>query len=84
MASPFPTGEPTLICEPCIHHFHGHDVAQEITATALLGGAIRAALAAEVPLELIRAVIDEAIDEDVEANSRYRATVQARYMAAAS
>jgi len=64
----------TLICECCLRHFHGHDVAEETAVRALLGGAVRAALQIEVDVALIRATVDAVIDDEIEREARYFAT----------
>ena len=45
---------------------------------ALLGGAVKAALALEVDVELIRAAVDDAIDEEREQEARYYAAAAVR------
>ena len=42
------------------------DTAEENAVVALLGGAVKAALEASVPVELVRRAVDEAIDESNE------------------
>ena len=65
----------TRICEACLRHFHGHDIAEEIAVRALLGGAVKAALEIEVDAAVIRATVDAVIDEEIEREARYFATV---------
>jgi hypothetical protein len=49
-------------CDPCLQYQWGYDQAQETTAVSLLGGAIMAALEADIPRELIRKTIDDAFE----------------------
>jgi hypothetical protein len=78
LASPFPGGEPTLICEPCLRNFHGHDCREEDVVRALLGGAVKAALALEIDVALIRAAVADAIDDEIEQQARYYANAERR------
>lgn len=60
----------TFACVPCLRHFHGDDIAEERMVHALLGGAVRAALEANADVELIRAAVNDAIDESVRQEER--------------
>lgn len=55
----------TLVCVPCLRHFLGDDLAEERMVYALLGGAVRAAVEAHVHVDLIRAAVNEALDEAI-------------------
>ncbi len=59
------------ICHRCLHNFHGSDIAEERMVSALLGGAVRAALEAGVHTELIRAAVNDALDEAVRSEAEY-------------
>lgn len=78
IASPFTGVEPTPICEPCLRNFHGHDAREEDVVRALLGGAVKAALALEIDVALIRSAVDDVIDEDREREARAAAKAQLR------
>ena len=54
-----------VMCEACLRGFHGDERGEIRMLRLLLGGAVKAALGAEIPAERIRAVVDEAIDEDL-------------------
>jgi hypothetical protein len=51
-------------CEPCVRYMYGYDQAEEKAVQTLIGGAVRAALAMEIPAELIVLAVHEAIETD--------------------
>lgn len=70
-------GEPVSsdgYCEACLRHHFGGDEAELNAVRALLGGAVRSALAAGISVDLLRRVVDATIDEtrDEELESVYR------------
>ncbi len=49
-------------CHECLRYSWGYDNAEETMVEAMIGGAVKAALANVVPAALIRRVVDDAID----------------------
>lgn len=52
-----------VTCEICLRQFHADDRAEERMLSALLGAAVKGALAHEITAARVRAIVDEAIDE---------------------
>ena len=50
-------------CECCLRHFHGHDVAEDRLVRGMIGAAVRAALDEGASDALVRAVLQDALDE---------------------
>jgi hypothetical protein len=48
-------------CFPCVRYQYGYDEAEENALKALLGGAVRAALEADIPAEHVAAAFQEAM-----------------------
>jgi hypothetical protein len=60
-------GTSRIYCEVCAHRYHACDIEEQRMVHALIGGVVRAALDHDVSASLIRAAVDRAIDERVEA-----------------
>lgn len=61
-------------CEACLRYHFGGDEAEVGVVRALLGGAVKSALAGGIGADLVRRVVDAAIDEahDDELDAAYR------------
>ncbi len=57
-------------CETCMRYQFGYDQAEAAVARAMLGGAVTAALEAGVPSEIIRAAVNDALDDTTFAEGR--------------
>ena len=55
-------------CEMCLRRYHADDIAEQRTLQAVLGGAVKAALDLEISASQIRATVERAIDENIEAS----------------
>lgn len=66
-------------CHECVRYSWGYDDAEETMTEAMIGGAVTAALDNMVAPELIRRVVDEAIDshKDAMAEGMLRAMAKA-------
>ncbi len=53
------------VCEGCLRHFHGHDLAEDTLVHGVIGQAVRGALEAGASADLIRAAVTAALDEDI-------------------
>lgn len=56
-------------CENCLRYQYGYDQAEWGVIRTMLGGAVRAAIRAEVAPSLIREAVDSAIDDENERNT---------------
>lgn len=59
------------ICEGCLRHFHGHDLAEDTLVHGVIGQAVSGALEAGASADLIRAAVNTALDEDVRREAEY-------------
>ena len=66
------------ICEGCLRHFHGFDLAEDIAVRAILGQAVRGALEAGASADLIRAAVNAALDADIRREAEYYGLAAAR------
>jgi len=53
----------TSICECCLRQFHGHDVAEDTFVRGIIGAAVTAALDGGASVALVRAALQDALDE---------------------
>ena len=51
------------ICECCLRHFHGHDAAEDLFVRGIIGAAVTAALDGGASVALVRAALQDALDE---------------------
>jgi hypothetical protein len=67
------------ICEGCLRHFHGHDLAEDTVVRGVIGQAVSGALEAGASADLIRAAVNAALDEDIRREAEFygRAAVRA-------
>jgi hypothetical protein len=67
-APPLPAPERSgdRTCEWCLRSHFGSDEGEAHAVRALIGGAVRAGLDAEIPAQLFRGVVDETIIRDAE------------------
>ncbi len=70
------------MCESCIRYAYGYDQAEVTAIRALIYGATREALKQEIPFDLLRRAMDEALIDDrndeVEAQVRGRLAAKGR------
>lgn len=67
-----------LICEGCLRHFHGHDLAEDTVVRAIIGQAVSGALEAGASADLIRAAVNAALDADIRREAEYYGLAAAR------
>ena len=66
------------ICEGCLRHFHGHDLAEDTAVRAIIGQAVSGALEAGASADLIRAAVNAALDEDIRREGEFYGLAAAR------
>lgn len=65
------------ICEGCLRHFHGHDLAEDTVVRGVIGQAVSGALEAGASADLIRAAVNAALDADIRREAEYYGAARA-------
>jgi hypothetical protein len=66
------------ICEACLRHFHGFDLAEDTVVRGVIGQAVSGALKAGASADLIRAAVNAALDEDIRREGEFYGLAAAR------